>query len=232
MKICIKCNENKDLNRFWKDISYHDGYCNTCKACKSEYRRNKPRIDHLVSVKNFECFSCKINKPSDDFHRNKRKVKGIESVCKECRRDISKNDYKTRKETIKQKARSYYEHNKETILKAQLKRQKERLKEDPRYALTRRLRNRLYYALKNKSWKKDTHFSDYIGCDQEFLVKHIENQFKDGMTWDNKGLWDIDHIIPLSSATTQEEMYKLCHYTNLQPLWTIDNIKKGNKSYT
>lgn len=48
------------------------------------------------------------------------------------------------------------------------------------------------------------------------------------MTWDNYGKWHIDHIVPLVSAKTEEEMYKLCHYTNLQPLWALDNIKKGD----
>lgn len=51
------------------------------------------------------------------------------------------------------------------------------------------------------------------------------------MNWDNRGLygWHIDHIIPLSSAKTEEEVYKLCHYTNLQPLWAKENLSKGNK---
>ena len=70
-----------------------------------------------------------------------------------------------------------------------------------------------------------------MGCDIEFLKKHLENQFLDGMTWDDKGFygWHIDHIIPLSSAKTEEDVYKLCHYTNLQPLWAKDNYNKGSK---
>jgi hypothetical protein len=49
------------------------------------------------------------------------------------------------------------------------------------------------------------------------------------MTWDNYGKWHMDHIYPLSLAKTTEEIEKLCHYTNLQPLWAVDNIRKGNK---
>ena len=49
------------------------------------------------------------------------------------------------------------------------------------------------------------------------------------MTWNNYGEWELDHIIPISSATTEEEVYKLNHYTNFQPLWMSENRKKGNK---
>ena len=49
------------------------------------------------------------------------------------------------------------------------------------------------------------------------------------MSWENQGKWHIDHITPLSSAKTEEEVYRLCHYTNLQPLWAEDNLKKGSK---
>jgi hypothetical protein len=68
-----------------------------------------------------------------------------------------------------------------------------------------------------------------VGCSPQFLKEHLENQFIDGMDWDNRGEWHIDHIIPLSSAKTEDELYKLCHYTNLQPLWAEDNLKKSNK---
>jgi hypothetical protein len=70
-----------------------------------------------------------------------------------------------------------------------------------------------------------------IGCVPKQLKIHIENQFTDNMSWDNYGLfgWHIDHIVPLSSAKTEEDLYKLCHYTNLQPLWAKDNWSKSNK---
>ena len=70
-----------------------------------------------------------------------------------------------------------------------------------------------------------------VGCPPEYLKEHLETQFVDGMSWNNYGRygWHIDHIIPLSSAKTEDELYKLCHYTNLQPLWAEDNLKKSNK---
>jgi hypothetical protein len=78
---------------------------------------------------------------------------------------------------------------------------------------------------------KNKTYNDIIGCSPEFLKEYLENQFAEGMSWDNHGQysWHIDHIIPLSSAKTDEEIYKLCHYTNLQPLWAEDNLRKSNK---
>jgi hypothetical protein len=60
-------------------------------------------------------------------------------------------------------------------------------------------------------------------------MEYLGDLFTEKMNWDNYGKWHVDHIIPLSSANTEEEIYKLCHYTNLQPLWAEDNIKKSNK---
>ena len=66
-----------------------------------------------------------------------------------------------------------------------------------------------------------------LGCSWEELKTHIENQFTEGMSWDRLSEIHIDHIIPLASATTEEDLIKLAHYTNLQPLWAKDNISKG-----
>ena len=72
---------------------------------------------------------------------------------------------------------------------------------------------------------------DIVGCSPTELREHIEKQFTDGMSWDNYGTygWHLDHIIPLSTAETREDVFKLNHYTNLQPLWATDNLKKGKK---
>ena len=70
-----------------------------------------------------------------------------------------------------------------------------------------------------------------MGCSPQFLKEYLENQFTEGMSWDNHSQygWHIDHIIPLSSANTEEEIYNLCHYTNLQPLWAEENLRKSDK---
>ena len=68
-----------------------------------------------------------------------------------------------------------------------------------------------------------------IGCDLKTIKAHLEKQFTKGMNWENQGKWHVDHIIPCASAKTEEELIKLFHYTNLQPLWAIDNILKKDK---
>jgi len=92
-------------------------------------------------------------------------------------------------------------------------------------------RSRVYSALKND---KDLHTTEYLDCSVEVLRSHIENQFKDGMTWDNYGEWHIDHIVPIkyrkeNKEPCLEEIIKRLHYKNLQPLWASDNISKGNR---
>jgi hypothetical protein len=101
---------------------------------------------------------------------------------------------------------------------------------DPIFKLKHNMNSRLRVFLKSKNLTKKNKTFEVIGCTPKELKEHLENQFTDGMSWDKMGKEiHIDHIIPLSSAKTEEEIYKLCHYKNLQPLWAIDNMKKGDK---
>jgi len=175
-----------------------------------------------------KCYSCDIFKDKSEFGKHNQKKDGLDPNCKACRSAKAKKYYRDNAEKIKAARQEYYQNNKEKCIKSNLAWQRKNEKNNPEYKLARRLRNRLYYALQKKYWKKNTHFSEYIGCTKSELVKHLEDQFVEGMTWDNYGEWHIDHIIPLSSATSEKQIYKLCHYTNLQPLWASDNIKKGN----
>lgn len=93
------------------------------------------------------------------------------------------------------------------------------------------LRTRFKHALKSMNIKKENSIIKILGCSRKEYKKYLEEKFTDGMSWDNFGKdgWCIDHIIPLAKANNKEELYKLCHYTNTQPLWFIDNLIKGNK---
>jgi len=73
---------------------------------------------------------------------------------------------------------------------------------------------------------------EIIGCSKDDLRKHLESKFRDGMTWQNYGKhWHIDHIVPLISAKSADEVKRLCHWTNLQPLTAFENISKGSKRH-
>lgn len=99
---------------------------------------------------------------------------------------------------------------------------------DPLYAMKSRLRVRLGHALRYNGYKKQSSTQQMLGCSYEKFKKHIEKQFTDGMNWDNRSEWNLDHIIPLSCATTIEGIEKLSHYTNIRPLWTKDNKTKSD----
>jgi hypothetical protein len=88
-------------------------------------------------------------------------------------------------------------------------------------------RNSLKRLLKESSQVKTKRTIEYLGCDGDFFVEHIKKKMIDGMTVDNI---HIDHIKPVSrfNLDDHEEFLKCCHYSNLQPLFAQDNIKKNN----
>jgi hypothetical protein len=111
----------------------------------------------------------------------------------------------------------------------QSRRNSQRLKEDPLFAMKLRLRKATSKAFYRAGYTKRSKTTEMLGCSWEEAKSHIESGFTDGMNWDNRSKWHIDHIIPLASAKNEDELKKLCHYTNLQPLWGRDNIIKSNK---
>lgn len=106
---------------------------------------------------------------------------------------------------------------------------KERRKVDILYLISDRCRARINKALKTKNIIKDKRTKDMLGCSIEYMKIHIEKQFLKGMSWDNRSLWHIDHIVPISSAKNENDVIMLNHFTNLRPLWAKDNLSKGGK---
>lgn len=100
---------------------------------------------------------------------------------------------------------------------------------DPVYKITVNVRSRVKSYLKIKNITKKNKTFELVGITPIELKEYLEKQFTQGMSWDNYGKWHIDHIIPLSSAKSEDEIYKLCYYSNLQPLWAEDNLRKSNK---
>jgi len=230
MKTCKSCLIEYELSFFEKEKESIDGHRHQCRKCRNEKKNQRIRKRNIgISVLSKKCNKCQIDKPSDEFHRCKSHYDGLNRICKICRKDETQLNYQRHKESIKQKTLEYYKNNKEKIRPRRQAYQKHKESTDILFRLSRRLRNRLYYALKRTTWEKGVKFNEYIGCSLEELKIHLEKQFQPGMSWDNYGSWHVDHISPLSKATTEHEMYSLCHWYNLQPMWAKENIKKGNK---
>ena len=99
---------------------------------------------------------------------------------------------------------------------------------EPLFKLSLNIKALVYAAFKNRGFTKNTKTAEILGCSFEEFQSHIQKQFKGGMSWSNHGDWHIDHIIPVASAIDEEELYKLNHFSNLQPLWRDENLKKGD----
>lgn len=174
---------------------------------------------------------------SDLKHKDKRiayreRTKGATS---EKFKERYRNDSDFREKCIK-RARLRGITHRAVLRERALVRQRERMASDPAFKIVRRLRTRLYHAL--RGYQKHATTMELLGCSKDDLIKHLESQFCDGMSWDNYGAgdgqWSIDHIIPLSKfdLTDLKQLAKACHYTNLQPLWhrgVGGNISKGNR---
>ena len=159
-----------------------------------------------------------------EYHK-KYRLNNLEKVKKMTKIWIENNREKFNKLVNKS-----YHKNKKKIIKKNMEYERKRLQTDMNWVLKKRLRNRLRQALKGISKSKST--MELLGVPHmDFLKTYLECKFKEGMTWENRHLWHIDHVIPCSSfdLTKPEEQAKCFHYTNLQPLWASENLSKGNR---
>ena len=215
-KICSKCKIEKDVCEFGKNNSAKDKLRTSCRECRKDegklYRKHNSEKRKLT-IKNW--YDKNPNYNQSYYLNNKEKVNSNNKKWYELNKDkVREFDKKWKEENIK-KVREYYNN-----------RIKFQRKTDPLKQLIFNVRTRINSVLKNKTKSS----FNIVGCTPEFLKEHIEKQFKEGMSWELMGKHiHIDHIIPLASAKTEEEIYKLCHYTNLQPLWAEDNLRKGDK---
>ncbi len=186
------------------------------------------------------CTKCKIEKESEEFYG--RKAGGLHSWCKLCQKMYNKTpEYKLylkkydkdRQQTEERKKYNRTRAKTEKSKKTQAKYENERRKNDPLYKLSRCLRVRINTVLKRNGFSKKSSLNQYLGCTFEEFKFHIENNFIEGMSWNNHGFgsdkWNFDHTIPLSSAKTVEKLYELCHFANIKPMWQLENFKKGNR---
>ena len=108
-------------------------------------------------------------------------------------------------------------------------RRKIRIKTDNLYKLIQSIRCLISCGFQRKGYTKNSKTHEILGCTFEYFAKHIEDQFTDGMSWANRSEWHLDHRLPVSAARSEDEVVKLNHYTNFQPMWAKDNISKSDK---
>jgi len=191
-------------------------------------------------IKYKTCSSCKETKTEDLFIKNRLRCRKCKSVYDKIYNTENKKRIDERnksfRETQKQKElkRLYDIQYRKINLKKLNAKRLIKLKTNIGCKIAQNMRSRLRNALKYKNIKKTGKTLDYLGCTIEECKKYLESKFKDGMTWDNYGLygWHIDHILPcISFDLTDIENIKRCfNYTNLQPLWWYENLSKGGRT--
>jgi hypothetical protein len=200
MKKCNKCFVEKEFCEFNKQTKAKDGHVPSCKECR--------KIQYKLYYDNKKTELLKYQK--EYYSNNSEKVKSREKEKRKNRPELFKEYELKRRPKRKEYLSEYFMKRRE---------------KDILFKISGNLRTRINKFIKNKS--KSTEL--IVGLPFIELKLFLEQKFIHGMSWDNYGDWHIDHIIPLSSATNEEEVYKLCHHTNLQPLWAEDNLKKSNK---
>jgi hypothetical protein len=195
-----------------------------------------------------------IKQKSKEYYDNKKEViKENYKLNKEKELERAKKYREENKEKITQKRKEWRELNKEKVKEYRKKhnktyseknkdkrniKRKEKLKNDEVFRLKESIRSSINKIINKNGLTKITKTELILGCSFEEFKQYIETKFEPWMNWDNYGLyngelnygWDIDHIIPLSTIKTVEELIKLNHFTNLQPLCSyINRVIKSNK---
>jgi hypothetical protein len=217
MKECKKCKQEKELINFGKDKKQCDGLNRVCKQCRQTFSK-----EHSKTLYEY-------NKVWKENNVEKRK---------EYMKEYNKEQYQKNVEKLRNRRKEYYYNNKEKTLLTNNTYRNKRKQSDPLFKLSTNLRTMIGGAIKKNGYKKLTKTELILGCSFENFKLHLESQFQNWMSWDNYGLyngqlnygWDIDHIVPLSSALNENDILKLNHYSNLRPLCSYNNryVKRDN----
>jgi len=193
------------------------------------------------------CNKCNEVKSYEFFSKHKTCKDGYQTTCKSCANKYFKEYQKENKEKIKEYQKvyqkEYQKENKEKCNKRFKKWRKEnkqyfneyyknKRKNDSTFKFKYNIRCLITSSFKRgiNQFRKNAKTEDILGCTIEEFRDYISLKFTKGMNFDNHGKWHLDHIIPLASAETEEDVIRLNHYTNFQPLWAADNISKGSKT--
>lgn len=242
-KICSSCKKKKPVFEFNKCSGKRDGLNCYCKECRKEkrksfYERNKDKVTKGV-YQYIENHKEELKQKQKLWRQNnKEKLKLYFNDNKELLRKKALEYYYNNRDEYKEKAKLYREsHKKERNKKAREKR-----KADPLYKFACDLKRMLHKAFKLNGYQKNKRTKEILGCSIDELRNYIESKFEPWMNWENHGVytgkknetWHLDHIIPMASAKTIEDVIKLNHYTNFQPLDSYINqvIKRDKIDWT
>lgn len=193
------------------------------------------------------CSKCKETKEYNCFCKNNDAMDGLTSQCKSCLKEYRLNNVQRQKtywqsykvlnrDKIRDKDKRYNDNL--TYQKKQNKKrlariyQKNKKINDQFFKFKHQIISLIGFSIRRKGYTKKSRTHEILGCSYEDFKIHIERQFTKGMTWDNRDKWHIDHIIPMATAKTEEDVIRLNHYTNLRPLWAEENLSKSDKIIT
>jgi hypothetical protein len=189
------------------------------------------------------CSKCNIKKDVTEFYSGRKKCKDCYSLQKKVYREEHKDvinekrreQYYDNHEEEKERSRRWKKNNPDKVIEynKEYKKtyEKNRIGIDPLYRVERSVRNLIKCSLYQRKFTKNSRTFEILGCSYQEFREHIESRFEDWMNWDNYGLyngkekygWEYDHIVPLSSAECEEDIYRLNHHSNIQPLCSYIN---------
>lgn len=222
MKACTKCKVVKDSSEFGKRYGVPDGLQSWCKQCTKMHRELKKDSQREWQRKYYQKNRQRFLRLAKEYREANK-----EKIARDHKKYVERN-----KDRLDEYHKNYREKNRKLIVKKQGAYQKRRYAEDPKFCLVVRMRALVRNALKKKGATKSKRTVETLGCTPEFFREHIERQFLKGMSWDNRDQWQLDHIIPISTAETEEDVYALSHFTNIRPMWADDNKEKSGKITT
>lgn len=170
------------------------------------------------------CNKCKVPKSVEDFYKDKTTIDGLNKRCKLCAKLVSKNWTISNLDKHRENTKLWRDSNKDHDKNYK----KMRRETDSLFKLKENIRNLIYFSFKGVKSDKTVNI---LGCTFEEFKLYLESKFESWMNWDNQGKyngelnygWDLDHIIPISSAKIDKDVIKLNHYTNFQPLCSYYN---------
>ena len=235
MKCCSKCKEIKSINEFYKKKNGKYGIGTWCKKCFKEFLREY-YIRNAEKIREYRKEYCKNNpeKVKEYYKNNLKRINEYRRKWKKNNltkiRKQNKEYYKNNIKKMREYFNEYCKNNPEKM-KEKYKKRYEIIKSNSKLKLSKAISSSIRHSLKNS--KNSNHWERLVNFTLKDLMTHLEKLFKPEMSFNNHGMWHIDHRQPISSfsfTSYEDEEFKKCWaLENLQPLWASENISKGNR---